>query len=787
MAQATAEGERDAANTARDEAQDDRDAALIAQTMAESERDDAMEAKTTAEEALTAAQADVTKYMNMANMLQATLGEEMDPAPDSIRGMLAAAQADVTKYMNMANMLQATLGEEMDPAPDSIRGMLAAAQADVTKYMNMANMLQETLGDEMDPAAESVRGMLAQAEEDRDTYMNMANMLQMTLGEEMNPAADSVRGMLAQAQADLDQAEEDRKQAVIDHQNAVIAAVAAALGESKATVAYDAYTTAKTMLNNAYMAYDADPSVENAKAYEMAAGAAKTAADIALTAAQDGGTEAQMTAAQSAVGGADDAVLMAAKSVAEANRVKGITDDALQHAMVIPGVMGYSTPETAPFNDNTNTNNYSLTITHTGDGVKVAISDPGDGTAVTVDKEPGSAPYLARGWHGSMHERTTNDRDTEDDTSDDVTEKFIVYTDIDRAGEEAYGTYYSQSAAEDKVGVAGANSDGVLTLTVTADTDGPADIMEAADLGRYASPSFPIGSGRIITYREDPDDDPDTMDSERTFDGMFHGISGEYTCAPIGTGLCQAFTDDDGMLAGLVGTWTFEPEEVETGDPAHMVADAIPDADHMRFGYWLQTTRPDPEEDTDDPKTTYMIQAFVGGADEFLMSSAIVGTAEYKGRAAGVYVRKEVKRGGDIASATAGEFHAKASLTAYFGGDSVAVSNQYRLKGTVDEFQDSTTGMALAGWAVNLEGADPDPASLFGANSSSVPATNGVAMTRTVGDTAGSTGTWTAQFFGPHEDADNAPILPSGVAGEFNAHWTNGHAVGAFGAEKMAE
>jgi hypothetical protein len=708
MAQATAEGERDAANTARDEAQDDRDAALIAQTMAESERDDAMEAKTTAEEALT------------------------------------------------------------------------AAQADVTKYMNMANMLQETLGDEMDPAAESVRGMLAQAEEDRDTYMNMANMLQMTLGEEMNPAADSVRGMLAQAQADLDQAEEDRKQAVIDHQNAVIAAVAAALGESKATVAYDAYTTAKTMLNNAYMAYDADPSVENAKAYEMAAGAAKTAADIALTAAQDGGTEAQMTAAQSAVGGADDAVLMAAKSVAEANRVKGITDDALQHAMVIPGVMGYSTPETAPFNDNTNTNNYSLTITHTGDGVKVAISDPGDGTAVTVDKEPGSAPYLARGWHGSMHERTTNDRDTEDDTSDDVTEKFIVYTDIDRAGEEAYSDYYSTQDAGNRVGVTGANADGVLTL----DTD---DVMAAADLGRYASPSFPIGSGRIITYREDPDDDPDTMDSERTFDGMFHGIPGEYTCVHISTGLCQAFTDDDGMLAGLVGTWTFEPEEVETGDPAHMVADAIPDADHMRFGYWLQTTRPDPEEDTDDPKTTYMIQAFVGGADEFLMSSAIVGTAEYKGRAAGVYVRKEVKRGGDIASATAGEFHAKASLTAYFGGDSVAVSNQYRLKGTVDEFQDSTTGMALAGWAVNLEGADPDPASLFGANSSSVPATNGVAMTRTVGDTAGSTGTWTAQFFGPHEDADNAPILPSGVAGEFNAHWTNGHAVGAFGAEKMAE
>ena len=133
-------------------------------------------------------------YKARAEQLQALLGDETDPAPDSVRGMLAAAQADVTKYMTMASNLQTMLGDETDPAPDSVRGMLAAAQADVTKYMTL-------LGDETDPAPDSVRGMLAAAQADVTKYTNMANSLQMTLGDETDPAPDSVRGMLAAANA----------------------------------------------------------------------------------------------------------------------------------------------------------------------------------------------------------------------------------------------------------------------------------------------------------------------------------------------------------------------------------------------------------------------------------------------------------------------------------------------------------------------------------------------------------------------------------------------------------
>ena len=60
------------------------------------------------------------------------------------------------------------------------------------------------------------------------------------------------------------------------------------------------------------------------------------------------------------------------------------------------------------------------------------------------------------------------------------------------------------------------------------------------------------------------------------------------------------------------------------------------------------------------------------------------------------------------------------------------------------------------------------------------------------GATEGDTdmmGNWEAQFFGEVAlDTDiaetgNQSMLPSGVAGRFNGHFVNGHALGAFGAE----
>ena len=52
-------------------------------------------------------------------------------------------------------------------------------------------------------------------------------------------------------------------------------------------------------------------------------------------------------------------------------------------------------------------------------------------------------------------------------------------------------------------------------------------------------------------------------------------------------------------------------------------------------------------------------------------------------------------------------------------------------------------------------------------------------------------GQWQGRFIGTFgTDADDTPAVgtpPSGVAGEFNGHFTNGHVIGAFGATMQEE
>ena len=54
--------------------------------------------------------------------------------------------------------------------------------------------------------------------------------------------------------------------------------------------------------------------------------------------------------------------------------------------------------------------------------------------------------------------------------------------------------------------------------------------------------------------------------------------------------------------------------------------------------------------------------------------------------------------------------------------------------------------------------------------------------------------TWTAKFFGPQVANDTTTTVdeskidqPTGVAGEFNAHFSNGHVAGAYGAAIVEE
>ena len=85
------------------------------------------------------------------------------------------------------------------------------------------------------------------------------------------------------------------------------------------------------------------------------------------------------------------------------------------------------------------------------------------------------------------------------------------------------------------------------------------------------------------------------------------------------------------------------------------------------------------------------------------MSIRFVGSATYKGGAAGVYVHEVNPSGGSTPeSATSGHFSADVSLMVYFGGPDVAETKQNTVTGSITKFE--LSGDEENAWAVNLSG-----------------------------------------------------------------------------------
>ena len=156
------------------------------------------------------------------------------------------------------------------------------------------------------------------------------------------------------------------------------------------------------------------------------------------------------------------------------------------------------------------------------------------------------------------------------------------------------------------------------------------------------------------------------------------------------------------------------------------------------------------------------------------ITTSCIGTASFEGRAAGQYVTKDFS-GGVLSGGTAGVFTATASLTANFGGDNIAVNDQFNIRGSVTEFRDVERNRALEGWSVMLNKVDlaPGGASFGGAA--------GDTATATLGGVTG-TGTWGGAFFGN----GRADRKPGAVAGVFDAHLPAAHIAGGFGATNTA-
>ena len=241
------------------------------------------------------------------------------------------------------------------------------------------------------------------------------------------------------------------------------------------------------------------------------------------------------------------------------------------------------------------------------------------------------------------------------------------------------------------------------------------------------------------------------MDDDE-FMGMFDGAPGTFTCVSM----CTLPTDSDAELVTVGGQWSFTPDDDEFLVP-------VDDTDYVHFGYWMNES-----EVNDQP--VIVAAAFAGGTVESAISTvqSLEGQATYSGAATGLYVIRTFTLDGEIQSRAGGQFTADATLSAYFGGGNVAVNKQYSIVGTITDFVDQRGSPIDSSWSVELGTVR------FGSQQGD---TLGGA---TEGD-QGLMGAWDGQFFGP---VAVPSTLPSGVAGTFDAEFTNGTVIGSFGAEK---
>lgn len=216
----------------------------------------------------------------------------------------------------------------------------------------------------------------------------------------------------------------------------------------------------------------------------------------------------------------------------------------------------------------------------------------------------------------------------------------------------------------------------------------------------------------------------------------------------------------------LAGSWYFAPMSPmeyyvkAAGATAYSV-----EGNYARFGHWLTVSG------TDATIHTYAVIASGtdnnSGLDVTTVNTAADATmltdaeATYRGNAVGMSLHKEIDAQGNAVkgSLSSGAFTANVTLTAKFGSSPM-------LGGMINGFSSVNGGSNVdSAWSVKL----PDTAF------SSAALTGGTA------DASGQDGVWTATGYGASGER------PMGIFGDFNAHFTDGHAAGAYATRKVME
>ena len=391
---------------------------------------------------------------------------------------------------------------------------------------------------------------------------------------------------------------------------------------------------------------------------------------------------------------------------------------------------------------------------------------------------------------GASYTRTMNGR----------TDTVTIYTDKQPPRAATFKSFYID-AANNNNPIPGVQ--GVAVDSNTPSTYGKITFASSGDVSeignRFQASAFPQGNNTALQYTHAQGS------SATSFQGQFHGISGVYEC----TGSCSAQNNADGKLVILGGTWTFDPtlsyqapsgSGTLNGIDAVMVSSVLPDEDYLSFGYWMKEI-----PRTRGRSTQYQVGAFAEGADLYGGTNGVnvtqVGllteTATYTGPAVGMFVRRTLTNAGTSVPTSSGNFTAEAELIASFGGNNVATANQFTVDGMIDGFRDADGLMIDDNWKVDLTrtpitGTTTDK---FGSGTGNT--VDNMVSGKTEG--GGPAGEWHGVLYGDPASVPNIgtgsgevtqaeynqTVAPTGIAGDFDANFSNGAVIGSFGVTRQ--
>ena len=255
----------------------------------------------------------------------------------------------------------------------------------------------------------------------------------------------------------------------------------------------------------------------------------------------------------------------------------------------------------------------------------------------------------------------------------------------------------------------------------------------------------------------------------------YKGIPGVVFCEG-GDCVVEAVTDaegnDIGTMKKLTGSWYFTPASpmtwyIKNADGTAYTAEQT----FVRFGHWLSENG-DNAGLTDINTFAYTNGAGVTEGSHYELDTVNTGpdattltdtSAMYTGMAAGMSLQKQLDANGNVVPGTmhSGAFTADVSLEATFGANPT-------LGGTIYNFESDNMYAVDPNWEVKLQVRPFDG----GFDGSSVAESG-----RTI--TSGQDGVWSATAYGSGDT-----VRPTGIFGGFNAHFTDGHAAGAYATRK---